>query len=170
MIRLATAEDIPQVLDIFNDNIRNSTAIYMYEEQTLEQRLAWFEGKQATGEPLFVFEEGGVVMGYATYGAFRPHPAYKYTAEHSVYVHKDHHKKGIATKLMDKLLKVAQDAGVKTLVACIDAENAGSIYMHEKIGFTYSGTIRNAGYKFGRWLDLAMYQLDLEGPSEPVEK
>ena len=97
MIRQATAADVPTILEIFNDNILHSTAIYMYKEQTLEQRMQWFDGKLKNGEPLFVFEIDGDVAGYATYGAFRAYPAYQYTVEHSVYVHKNHYKKGIAT-------------------------------------------------------------------------
>ena len=103
--KTAVVADVPQILEIFNDNILHSTAIYMYEEQTLKQRMAWFEGKMTAGDPLFVFEEGGIVVGYATYGPFRAYPAYQYTIEHSVYVDKDHYKKGIATKLMHELIQ-----------------------------------------------------------------
>ncbi|MEO4055490.1 N-acetyltransferase family protein [Solibacillus sp. CAU 1738] len=164
MIREAIKEDIVSILEIFNENILTSTAIYMYEPQTLDYKLAWFEAKMAAGEPLFVYEEDGIVAGYATYGPFRTYPAYLYTIEHSVYVHKDHHRKGIGTKLMHALIDAANANRIKTMVACIDAENQGSIISHEKLGFVYSGTIRNAGYKFDRWLDLALYQLDLTGP------
>ena len=167
MIRQATAADVPTILEIFNDNILHSTAIYMYKEQTLEQRMQWFEDKQQNGDPLLVFEIAGEVAGYATYGAFRAYPAYQYTVEHSVYVHKNHYKKGIATKLMHAIIAHAKAQDVKTMVAGIDKENVASIIIHEKLGFTYSGTIRNAGYKFGRWLDLVFYQLDLDGPKNP---
>lgn len=169
MIRQATAADVPTILEIFNDNILHSTAIYMYKEQTLDQRMQWFDGKQKNGEPLFVYDIGGEVAGYATYGAFRAYPAYQYTVEHSVYVHKNHYKKGIATKLMHALIDHAKVHEVKTMVAGIDKENEASMIIHEKLGFTYSGTIRNAGYKFGRWLDLVFYQLDLKGPENPHE-
>lgn len=169
MIRQATAADVPAILEIFNDNILHSTAIYMYKEQTLDQRMQWFDSKQKNGEPLFVFDIDGEVAGYATYGAFRAYPAYQYTVEHSVYVHKNHYKKGIATKLMHVLIDHAKAQDVKTMVAGIDKENAASMIIHEKLGFTYSGTIRNAGYKFGRWLDLVFYQLDLKGPENPRE-
>lgn len=164
MIRKAVHEDIPAILEIFNENILHSTAIYMYKPQKLEERLAWFHAKVEAGEPVFVYEENGEIAGYATYGPFRAYPAYQYTIEHSVYVHKDHFKKGIGTKLMKHLIAYAEQAGVKTMVACIDEENKGSIVAHEKLGFTYSGTIRNAGYKFERWLNLVFYQLDLKGP------
>lgn len=169
MIRPATAADVATILEIFNDNIVHSTAIYMYKEQTMEQRMAWFEAKQQSGEPLLVYEENGEVAGYATYGSFRPYPAFHYTVEHSVYVHKNHYKKGIASQLMHALIDYARKHEVKTMVACIDKENAASLRIHEKLGFTYSGTIRNAGYKFGRWLDLVFYQLDFEGPQHPQE-
>ena len=169
MIRQATAADIPIILEIFNDNIVNSTAIYMYKEQTLQQRMEWFEKKQQAGEPLFVYIENDDVAGYATYGPFRAYPAYQYTVEHSVYVHKNHYKKGIASKLMSELIEYATKQEVKTMVGCIDKDNEPSIRIHEKLGFTYSGTIRNAGYKFNRWLDLVFYQLDLQGPSQPKE-
>ncbi|ATP42008.1 N-acetyltransferase [Solibacillus sp. R5-41] len=170
MIRAAIPDDISTILEIFNDNILNSTAIYMYEEQTLAQRMAWYEQKMQNDEPLFVYEENGEVAGYAAYGPFRAYPAYQYTVEHSVYVHKNHYKKGIAMKLMHTLIEHARTHEVKTMVACIDRENEASIYIHEKLNFTYSGTIRNAGYKFGRWLDLVFYQLDLEGPKEAKGK
>lgn len=169
MLRKATVSDVPILLEIFNDNILNSTAIYMYKEQTIEQRLEWFEKKQQSNEPLFVFEDNGAVAGYATYGSFRAYPAFQYTVEHSVYVHKNHYKKGIASKLMDALIDYARTHEVKTMVACIDEENEASIRIHEKLGFTYSGTIRNAGYKFERWLNLMFYQLDFEGPENPQE-
>lgn len=170
MIRKATIADIPGILSIFNDNILNSTAIYMYEEQTLAQRMTWFEEKMQKEEPLFVYEEKGEVAGYATFGSFRAFPAYQYTVEHSVYVHKNHYKKGIATELMQILIEHASKRGVKTMVACIDCENKASIHIHERLGFTYSGTIRNAGYKFERWLDIVFYQLDLQGPFEEKRK
>lgn len=164
MIRFAKIEDISMLLEIFNENIRTSTGIYMYEEQTLEQRVAWFEGKVERNEPLYVYELDGKAVAYASYGSFRPYPANLYTVEHSVYVHENYQRRGIAKALMLKLIKHAEQAGIKTMVGGIDASNEASIKAHEKLGFTHSGTIRNAGYKFDQWLDLAFYQLDLKGP------
>ena len=166
MIRQANIEDVQAMLDIFNKNILQSTAIYMYETQTLEQRQEWFKGKQERDEPVFVYEEQGEVIGYATYGPFRPYPANLYTVEHSVYVHENHYRKGVGEKLMHTVIEHAKNRGIKTMVGGIDATNIASIRAHEKLGFTYSGTIKNAGYKFDKWLDLAFYQLDLPGPFE----
>lgn len=158
--------DLPGVLEIYNDIILTNTAVYMNEPQSIQEKREWFAERNVAGYPLLVFEEDGEVAGFATYNQFRPYPGYKYTMEHSVYVHKKHYQKGIATKLMHELIRTAEEKGVKTLVAGIDGENIGSIKAHEKLGFEYAGTIKNAGFKFGKWLDLVFYQLQLTGPKE----
>ena len=81
----------------------------------------------------------------------------------------DYRKQGIGRKLLQAIIDLAKAGEYKTLVAGIDAANDKSIWLHEKLGFTHSGTVRNAGYKFERWLDLAFYQLDLDGPETPQE-
>lgn len=165
MIRLMEVKDIPEVLEIYNDIILTSKAVYRYEVQSLAEKKKWFREQQVLGNPLLVYDDNGMISGFATYSQFRPYPGYKYTMEHSVYVHKDHYQKGIATNLMLKLIEKAKEQGVKTLVAGIDGENIGSIKAHEKLGFEYAGTIKNAGYKFEQWLDLVFYQLHLTGPN-----
>jgi len=169
MIRRAELKDAQAILDIYNDVILTSTAVYKYVEETLQERQAWLTMKTQQGYPVLVYEEADTVIGFATYGPFRPFPAYKYSIEHSVYVHKEHHQKGVGSKLMHALIALANEEGYATMIAGIDASNAGSIRAHEKLGFTYSGTIKKSGYKFGRWLDLAFYQLELKGPAHPIE-
>lgn len=169
MIREAGEKDLKDILEIYNDAILNTTAIYAYKIQTLEDKKQWYEKKKQDGYPLLVFEEKDKVVGFATFGPFREWPAYKYTIEHSIYVHKDYRSQGIATKLMKEIIEIANKREYATLVAGIDAANEASIKIHEKIGFKYSGTVTKAGFKFGKWLDLAFYQLDLTGPKEPFE-
>ena len=161
MIRHATREDVAGILDIFNYNIVHSTATYLYDEQTLKERLAWFVAKGGAGEPIFVYEVDGCIAGYATYGKFRPHVAYQYTIENSVYVHENFQRRGIAKQLMLHLIEEAKQARYKTMIACIDASNDSSKKMHEKLGFMYNGTLKNVGFKFGKWLNLDIYQLNL---------
>ncbi|GFZ30253.1 N-acetyltransferase [Clostridium zeae] len=170
MIREANEKDLKDILEIYNDAILNTTAIYAYKIQTLEEKKQWYEKKKQDGYPLLVFEESDKVVGFATFGHFRQWPAYKYTIEHSIYVHKEYRNHGIAAKLMKDLIKIANEREYATLVAGIDAANEGSIKMHEKMGFEYSGTVKKAGFKFGKWLDLAFYQLDLKGPEVPLEE
>ena len=169
MIREATEKDLMDILEIYNDAILNTTAVYDYQAHTLADRTQWYEKKKQDGYPLLVFEKNGKVAAFATFGPFRPWPAYKYTIEHSVYVHENYRKEGLATKLMQELIKIANERKYATLVAGIDAANASSIKMHEKLGFTFSGVIKKAGFKFDKWLDLAFYQLELKGPKAPVE-
>ena len=113
--------------------------------------------------------DDGTLLGFATYGTFRAWPAYKYTIEHSVYVHREHRRKGIARALLTRLIAVAEEQDYHVMVAGIDATNAASIALHEQLGFVHAGTIHHAGFKFGRWLDLAFYELRLQTPAAPVD-
>ncbi len=169
MIRPATEEDLEAILAIYNDAVLNTTAVYTYRPHTLDMRRQWFREHREAGFPVLVEEEAGAVAGFATYGQFRPWPAYKYSLEHSIYVHPDFRRRHIATRLMQALLDSANAAGYATMIAGIDADNAASIAMHEGFGFTFAGKIVKAGYKFGRWLDLVFYQKLLDGPKTPVE-
>ncbi|GAA5167616.1 N-acetyltransferase family protein [Viridibacterium curvum] len=159
-----------RILDILNEAILNSTALYDYKPRTLESMRAWFMTKASNSFPVIGLEDdAGVLLGFASYGTFRAFPAYKYSVEHSVYVHKDHRGKGIGLALMQRLIAMARENAVHVLIGGIDIENTGSIALHEKLGFTHAGTIRQAGFKFGRWLDLGFYQLILDTPEVPVD-
>jgi len=159
-----------QILAILNDAIEHSTAIYDYRLRAPESMVGWFAAKDAGRFPVIgAFGEGGKLLGFASYGTFRAWPAYKYSVEHSVYVHKDHRGRGIGIALMRELISEARAYQYHVMVGGIDVANTGSIALHEKLGFTHAGTIREAGFKFGRWLDLAFYQLVLETPANPVD-
>jgi phosphinothricin acetyltransferase len=170
MIRHAKYEDLEAILEIYNDAIMNTTAVYDYKPHTLKTRTAWYEKKLCDGYPVWVFEENNQVIGFATYGPFRAWPAYKYTIEHSVYVHHGHRGKQVGSRLLKELIQDANTKGYATLVAGIDFSNEGSKLMHEKLGFSEAGVIRKAGYKFGKWLDLSFYQYHLQGPNTPIEE
>ena len=157
------------ILEILNEAIAHSTALYEYRARTPASMLAWFADKDAGRFPVICAEEAGVLVGFATYGTFRARAAYKYTVEHSVYVHKDHRGRGIGTALMRELIAAAREQQYHVLVGGIDIANRTSVAMHERLGFTYAGTVREAAYKFGRWLDLGFYQLVLATPEHPVE-
>jgi L-amino acid N-acyltransferase len=169
MIRSAQEKDLQDILAIYNDAVLHTTAVYTYKAQTLESREIWFKQKMDEGYPVIVSELDNKVVGFATFGPFRPWPAYKYSIEHSIYVDSNYRRKGIATSLLKEIIAIANEREYKTLIAGIDAANEKSIAMHEKFGFVHSGTITNAGYKFNTWLDLAFYQLNLNGPKKPIE-
>jgi len=159
-----------ETLDILNEVIVNSTALYDYRPRSPESMIAWFRAKEIGGYPVIgATAESGQLLGFATYGAFRAWPAYKYSVEHSVYVHRDQRGKGTGLALMRQLIDAARDQQYHVMVGGIDLANRGSIAFHEQLGFSHAGTIKHAGFKFGRWLDLAFYQLILDTPDEPVD-
>jgi L-amino acid N-acyltransferase len=116
-----------------------------------------------------VEDAGGRLLAFGSYGAFRAWPAYKYTVEHSVYVHRDHRGKGLGLKVMQGLITAARQNNLHAMVGGIDATNVGSIALHQRLGFQHVGTLPQVGFKFGRWLDLAFYQLLLDTPADPVD-
>jgi phosphinothricin acetyltransferase len=158
------------ILDILNDAIVHSTAVYDYQPRTPESMVAWFDAKERGGFPVIGVEtDDGELAGFATYGTFRAWPAYKYTVEHSVYVHARHRGRRLGLLLMQALIADARRRGHHVLVGGIDSTNDASIALHLKLGFEHAGTVRHAGFKFGRWLDLALYQLILDTPVDPVD-
>ncbi|MBC7983923.1 MAG: N-acetyltransferase [Candidatus Obscuribacterales bacterium] len=158
------------ILDIFNDAIANSTALYEYNLFPPDKMTIWFAEKSAANFPVIgATDDAGILRGFATYGVFRARPAYKYSVEHSVYVHKDHRGKGFGRALLEKIIEAARQQNYHAMIGGIDAENTASIALHRKFGFVHAGTIFQAGFKFGRWLDLAFYQLTLPTPAQPVD-
>jgi L-amino acid N-acyltransferase len=158
------------ILDIFNEAIRSSTALYEYKPRTMQTMEAWFAAKAAGGFPVIAaIDNDGAFLGFASYGPFRAFPAFKYSMEHSVYVDANHRGRGVGKLLLQEIIRLAQQNQLHVLVGAIDAANAGSIALHKQLGFEHSGTVKQSGFKFGRWLDLAFYQLILPTPSEPID-
>ena len=158
------------ILEVFNDAILTSTALYDYQPRTMESMTAWFAAKEAGGFPVLGVEDSdGTLQGFASYGTFRAWPAYKYTVEHSVYVHRDCRGRGLGRRLLQELIAAARENGLHALIGGIDAANPGSIALHERLGFRHVGTLPEVGFKFGRWLDLAFYELILDTPSQPID-
>jgi L-amino acid N-acyltransferase len=159
-----------EILGILNEVIATSTALFDYHARAPDSMLAWFKAKQQGSFPVIgAMTTAGSLAGFASYGTFRAWPAYKYTVEHSVYVHKDHRGQGLGRALLLQLLARAEQQQYHLMVAGIDAANAASVALHTALGFTHSGTISQAGFKFGRWLDLAFYQRLLKTPALPTE-
>lgn len=158
------------ILAILNEAIVNSTVLYDYKPRPPESMVGWFKAKEAGNFPVIGLEsDDGELLGFASYGTFRAYPAFKYSVEHSVYVHHAHRGRGYGPMLLKTLIEEAKRQEVHLLIGGIDTANEGSIALHTRLGFIHSGTIKQAGFKFGRWLDLAFYQLTLETPLQPVD-
>lgn len=153
---------------IFNEVIANSTALYDYKPRDPAGIDAWFHDKEAGGYPVLGIEdEKGTLLGFASYGSFRPWAAYKYTVEHAVYVRSDQRGRGIGRRLVRALIIRAEREQYHTMIGGIDLDNRASLALHESMGFIHAGTMRQVAFKFGRWLDLAFYQLVLATPEQP---
>jgi len=158
------------ILAIFNEAITNSTALYDYKPRTKESMVGWFENKRKGDFPVIgVLSDAGELLGFASYGTFRPWPAYKYSVEHSIYVASPHRGKGIGKLLLQQIVNSARGQQYHVLIGGIDSQNNASIQLHTRFGFSHAGTIKHAGFKFGRWLDLDFYQLILDTPVQPVD-
>ena len=153
-IRHAEEKDLPQMLEIYNDVILNTTAVYDYEPHTLEMRKQWFEMKQRQGFPVFVAEEENKIVGFSSFGPFRAWAAYKYSVENSVYVKADCRGKGIGKLLLQPLIDAAKQMQLHTIIAGIVADNEASLALHKQFGFIEVAHFKEVGYKFDKWLDL----------------
>jgi len=160
----------PEILAILNEAIENSAALYDYRPRTLEMMDAWFGVKEKGDYPVIgAVDERGRLLGFASYGPFRAWPAYKYTVEHSVYVDKECRGHGFGKLLLGAIVERARRQQYHNVIGGIDAENAVSIALHKQFGFEFCGRVRQAGFKFGRWLDLDFYQLILDTPAHPID-
>lgn len=160
-IRPYKTEDTQAILDIINDNILHSTALYDYNIRSYELQLQILEEKINKNFPVIVADLDGQVVGFGMYSEFRFREAYKFTVEHSVYVNKNFQDKGIGKLLLEELISLARKQKLHTMIAVIDSENQGSVEFHEKFGFKTVGIIKESGYKFDRWLDSVFMQLIL---------
>lgn len=162
VIREAGEADLPAILEIYNDAVRDTTAIFNEIIVDLDNRRAWMAERQGRGFPVLVAELDGRTVGYASYGDWRPHDGYRNTREHSIYVHQGCRGQGIGKVLLEALIGRARENRVHVLIGCIEAGNSTSIALHTRLGFRLVGTFREVGHKFGRWLDLACVELVLD--------
>ncbi len=160
----ALEQDVPGILAIFNDVIATTTAVYREEPVSLEERLGWMKSRTAAGYPVLVAHDGNGVAGFASFGEFRAWPCYRNTVEHTVHVRADVRGRGVGQSLLLALLPRARALGKHVLVAGVDADNAVSLRLHQRLGFTEVGRFREVGRKFDRWLDLVFLQRFIDSP------
>jgi phosphinothricin acetyltransferase len=167
-IRDAEPGDAEGIAAIYNDAVERTTAIWNETRVDGANRRAWLADRQRAGYPVLVAVDGdGGVAGYASFGDWRAWDGYRHTVEHSVYVRADRRGDGIGEALMLALIERARTSGKHVMVAAIEAGNAGSIRLHEKLGFERVGHLKEVGAKFGGWLDLAFLQLTLDARKTP---
>lgn len=159
----ASEADLPGILAIYNDAVAHTTAIWNETPVDLANRHAWLAERAAAGFPVLVARDAvGEVVGYASYGTWRSIEGFRHSVEHSVYVRADQRGQGLGALLMQALIERAREARLHVMVAAIESQNAASIRLHQRLGFTITGQMPQVGRKFDRWLDLTFMQLILE--------
>jgi phosphinothricin acetyltransferase len=157
-LRLATPADLPAINDIYNHFVRNSTCTYQLDPSTSAERQAWFAHHGPT-LPVTVAElPTGQIVGWASLSPFHPRPAYRFTVEDSIYVHKEHHRRGLGRLLLADLLRRADALGYRNVIALVSADQEPSLALHQNLGFVEVGRLPRVGFKFDRWLDVAYLQ------------
>ena len=161
-IRKAQKEDLPELLTIYNYEVENGVATFDTTPATEEQRRDWLQNHNIENHPLYVAELDGKAVGYVSLSSFNDKEAYSGTVELSLYIGPEYRGRGIGRDLMKFIIELAErENGIHTIVSLITSENKASIQLHQEYGFQYCGTIKEAGYKFGRYLDVDYYQLIL---------
>jgi phosphinothricin acetyltransferase len=166
-IRDAALSDIAQITEIYNSIVLTSTAIYNDQCSTAEERADWWVRRVEQGFPVIVAVEETSVLGYGSFGEFRPWPGYRFTVEGTVHIREDVRGHGIGKLLLTELLTRAQAMGKHVVVAGVDSENEASLRFLEREGFVHAGQLREVGYKFGRYLHLNFLQYWLTDPGSP---
>jgi L-amino acid N-acyltransferase YncA len=166
----AARADLPEIRSIYNEVIRNSTAVYTEEEFAPARGEAWFDSKMEQGFPILVARDASGITGFGSFGEFRAWPCYRHSVEHSVHVRPDRRGQGIGRVLVSELLARATGLHKHVMIAGIDADNAISIALHRSLGFTSVGHFHEVGSKFGRWLDLVFMQCILPPTDESSVK
>ncbi len=157
-IRLATPADLAAINDIYNHYVLTSTCTYQLEPETMEDRRKWF-ANHGEKHPVTVAEVDGKVIGWGSISRFHARAAYANTVENSLYVHPDHRRQKIGTTLLADQIDRARKIGHHTILAIIDADQPGSIGLHERFGFNRAAHLKQLGFKFNRWLDVVYMQL-----------
>ncbi len=157
VIRNAVLDDLDSITKIYNDAIINTVATFDTEIKAIKEQIQWFEdhGKK---NPILVAEENGVVIGWAALSKYSTRCAYSNTAEISLYVREEDQDKGIGKKLIESIIKEGKKSGLNVIIARITDGNKKSIHLHESVGFNHIGIMKEAGYKFGKRLDVYLMQ------------
>ncbi|MDB5896059.1 MAG: family N-acetyltransferase [Rhodoferax sp.] len=169
VIRASRDEDVAAITAIYAHHVLHGTGTFETiapEAAEMGQRRADVLSK---GLPYLVAEEAGQVLGFAYCNWFKPRPAYRFSAEDSIYLAPDLAGKGLGKQLLAGLAAEAERAGVRKLIAVIgDSANAGSVGVHRTLGFTQVGVLKSCGWKFGKWLDVVLMEKSLgEGDTTP---
>ena len=157
-IRSFAWSDVPAITAIYRHAVETSVATFDTEAPGEAAMAEKFGRMLELGHPVIIAEAEGKTIGYAYASTYRPRPAYRFTAEDSIYLAPEAQGKGLGSALLGRLLEQSKAFGFRQMLAVITAERANSIRLHEKHGFRLIGRYEALGYKFDRWLDIVHLQ------------
>ncbi len=162
LIRPSRDEDVAAITAIYAHHVLTGTGTFEIDPPTEADMANRRADVLAKGLPYLVVEDAGRVIGFAYCNWFKPRPAYRFSAEDSIYMASDAHRKGLGKALLAELCTRAERAGVRKLLAVIgDSANTGSVGVHTALGFSHVGVLKSCGWKFDRWLDVVMMEKPL---------
>jgi len=158
-IRASRDADVPAMTAIYAHHVLHGTGTFETEPPTEADMAARRADVLSKGLPYIVAERDGEVLGFAYCNWFKPRPAYRFSAEDSIYMAESARGQGLGAQLLAELSQIAEGAGVRKLIAVIgDSANTGSVGVHRKLGFTHVGVLKDCGWKFGQWLDVVLME------------
>jgi len=162
-VRASTLQDLPAITRIYAHHVLHGTGSFETEAPSEEEMTRRRDEVLSRQLPYLVAEDAdGQILGFAYANWFKARPAYRFSAEDSIYVADGQHGRGLGRLLMDALIEHCEAAGVRKLIAVIgDSNNLGSVGVHRAAGFSQVGVMRSVGWKFGRWLDIVMMEKTL---------
>ena len=171
ILRPSQEPDLPAITTIYGHHVLHGSGTFETDPPSLADMRARRAEVLARQLPFLVAEDGGRILGFAYCNWFKPRPAYRFSAEDSIYLAPDAHRRGLGRALLAELAAQAQAAGVRKLIAVIgDSANAGSIGVHRSVGFEQVGVLKSCGWKFERWLDVVLMEKTLSaGSSRPPQ-
>ncbi len=163
MLRIhdVTEKDLPAILEIYNQIIRDTKAVWKTQETDLAERKVWFEKLKKDGFPVILAEKQKKIVGFCSLNHFRVGESYFTTAEHTVHVCTNYRNQGIGKELMKQIILKAKQIKLHCIVGGIDSSNQVAHKLHQSLGFQNCGELPEAGKKFGEWLNLTFYCLIL---------
>ena len=169
-LRDTRSDDLPAITAIYADEVLHGTATFELTPPDEAEMASRVQAVLALNLPWLTAEIDGQVAGYAYLAPFRLRPAYRYCVELSVYIAPEARGRGVGRALMEALIARARAMGLRHLIGVIgDSANAGSIALHKATGFREAGVWRETGWKFDRWIDVVLMQLDLTPDGRPPE-
>ncbi len=168
-VRDATAGDLPAIAALYGREVLHGTASFELDPPSVAEMTARFEAVRGKGLPWLVAEIDGAFAGYAYASPFRPRPAYRYGVEGSIYLEETARGNGVGRLLLGALIDRVRAMGLRHVIGAISngATSDASIRLHRALGFREVGAYRQVGWKFDRWLDVTLMQLDLDPSGEP---